>query len=45
MGNIYPALFDIIFEVFSSEFIFYPGVLFFYSAMLVLMLRLMKGDL
>lgn len=45
MGNIYPALFDIIFEVFSSEFVFYPGILLFYSSLLVLMARILKGDL
>lgn len=44
MGNIYPALFEIIFEVFSSEFVFYPGILSFYLGVLLFISRFLEGD-
>lgn len=45
MGNIYPALFSIIFDICNSDFVLFAGVLCFYSAVFVIVVRFLLGDL
>lgn len=45
MGNIYPALFDIMMYPFTSgtDFVLFPCMLCFFSGMLLLLIRIIKG--
>lgn len=46
MGNIYPALFNIVLFLFRSEtgFVIFPCILFFTSGVFLLVGRLIRGE-